>query len=212
MSNIPTCLICYHETEVWLTLLSFSHWVFLGFFWQMWKLINYMTCKSNGFDSKILCNINVLLLFYLFYLLLFNCCFISSICPVSIKNSWWVKLHARLLREPANVLAKLLSIIFERLWRSGDFSMYRGRQILPPSSKKGKKDDLGICKPVSLTSAPENIMEQVLLELISGHMQKRKVSGNSQHGFTKGKSDVTHCLLWFTLSLAELLQSGGLDN
>lgn len=30
MSNIPTCLICYHERKLWLTLLSFSSW---GFSW-----------------------------------------------------------------------------------------------------------------------------------------------------------------------------------
>ena len=88
--------------------------------------------------------------------------------------------------ERTNVLARLLSIIFERLWRSGD-SMYGGRQMFLLSSKKGQKDGLGICRPVSLTSALGKIMEQVLLEIISGHMQKMKVTGNSQHGFTKGK-------------------------
>lgn len=105
------------------------------------------------------------------------------------------KLHARLLRELANVLPRLLSIIFERLRRAGGSSMYGGKQMLPPSSKKVQKNELGICRPVSLPLALGKITEQVLLELISGHMQKAKVTGNSQHGFTEGKSRVTHCLL-----------------
>jgi len=51
--------------------------------------------------------------------------------------------------------------------------------MLPPSSKKCQKDYLGNCRPVSLTSALGKIMEQTFLELISGHMQKRKVTGNT---------------------------------
>lgn len=89
-----------------------------------------MTHKSNGFDSVILCSINVLLLSYL---LLFSCCFISSLWSVSIDDSWWIKLHARLLRELANVLARLLSKTFESLWRPGDSSVHGGRKMLPPS-------------------------------------------------------------------------------
>lgn len=115
MSNIPTCLICYHQRELWLISLSFSHWVFLEFLRQLWKWINYMTCKSNGFDNIILCNTNVLLLFYLFNLLLFDFCFISSTCLASTGNLGWVKLHVRLWRELTNMLSRLLSIIFDRL-------------------------------------------------------------------------------------------------
>lgn len=50
-----------------------------------------------------------------------------------------------------------------------------------------QKDNLGIFKPplLGLTSALGNILEEALLEVISGHMQKGKVTGKSQHGFTK---------------------------
>ena len=53
--------------------------------------------------------------------------------------------------------------------------------------KNGQKDNLGNYRLVSLTSVPEKIMEQVLLENSSGHM-KEKATGNSHHGFTKDKS------------------------
>lgn len=76
----------------------------------------------------------------------------------------------------------------------------------PPSSKKKnpktqttnkqtQKEDLGICRPASLTSALGKIMERVLLELISEHMQRKKETENSQRGFTNSKSCVTHWLL-----------------
>lgn len=50
-----------------------------------------------------------------------------------------------------------------------------------------------------------NILEKVLLEVISGHIEKGKVTGKSPYGFTKGKSYVIYCPLKFILSLAELL-------
>lgn len=69
-------------------------------------------------------------------------------------------------------------------------SAWRIAKVAPSFKKKKKKikKNLGICRPVSFTLALEKIMEQVCSELISGHMQKRGVTGISQNGFTKGKS------------------------
>ena len=60
--------------------------------------------------------------------------------------------------------------------------------------KKGKSEDLGNYRPVSLTLSPEKDIEQIILETIFRHMKVKKMIGSSQHGFTKSKSCLTNLL------------------
>ena len=57
--------------------------------------------------------------------------------------------------------------------------------------EKGEKKDVGNYSPGSLTSITGRMMEQIILENISKHTKGKKVSGNSQQGFGKGKSCLT---------------------
>lgn len=54
--------------------------------------------------------------------------------------------------------------------------------------KKGKEEDPGSYKPVNITFNSRKISEQIFPEAISKHLKDKKVTGSSQHGFTKGKS------------------------
>ncbi|GAB0206526.1 hypothetical protein GRJ2_003118200 [Grus japonensis] len=100
-------------------------------------------------------------------------------------------MHPRVLRELADVIARPLSIIFERSWRTGEVPEDWRKANVTLVFKKGKKEDPGNYRPVSLTSIPGKVMEQLILGVINKHVEEKKVIGSGQHGFTKGKSCLT---------------------
>ncbi|GAB0205233.1 mitochondrial enolase superfamily member 1 [Grus japonensis] len=97
-------------------------------------------------------------------------------------------MHPQVLRELADVIARSLSIIFERSWRTGEVPEDWRKANVTLLSKKGKKEDPGNYRPVSLTSNPGKVMEQLILGVINKHVEEKKVIGGDQHGFNKGKS------------------------
>ena len=62
-------------------------------------------------------------------------------------------MHPRVLKELADVVAELLSIIFEKLWLSGEVPRDWTNEHIIPIYKKGKKEDLGNSRPMSLICA-----------------------------------------------------------
>ncbi|PKU38707.1 rna-directed dna polymerase from mobile element jockey-like [Limosa lapponica baueri] len=99
------------------------------------------------------------------------------------------EIHLWVPREQVDEVAKPLSILFEKLWQS--------REVNPHFKKGEKKEDSGNYRPVSLTSVPGKIMKQILLETLLRNMENKEVIGDSQHGFTKGKSCLTNLMAFY---------------
>ncbi|KFV88189.1 hypothetical protein N308_04118, partial [Struthio camelus australis] len=85
------------------------------------------------------------------------------------------RMHPRVLRELAEVIARPLSIILERSWRTREVPEDWKKANVTPVFKKGKKEEPGNYRPVSLTSSPGKVREQLLLEVLTKHLEDKKV-------------------------------------
>jgi len=95
-------------------------------------------------------------------------------------------IHPRVLKELADVLVKSLSIICQQPWLTGEVLDDWRIATVTPIYKKGWKEERGNYRPVSLTSVPGKVMEQIILSAYVQHTQDNQVTRPIQHRFMKG--------------------------
>jgi len=66
-----------------------------------------------------------------------------------------------------------------------------------PLFKIGSKDNLGNYKPVSLMSGTVKLLEKILRNRISSHLELNGLVSDRQHGFVRGRSCLTNLIEFF---------------
>ncbi|GAB0203692.1 mitochondrial enolase superfamily member 1 [Grus japonensis] len=116
-------------------------------------------------------------------------------------------IHPRVLRKLAEALTKPLSIIYQQFWLTGEVPVDWRLANVMPIYMKGRKEDLGNYRPVSLTSVPGKVMEQIILSAVTRHVRDNKAIEPSQHGVMKGRSCLTN-LISFYNKVTHLVDEG----
>ena len=78
---------------------------------------------------------------------------------------------------------------------------------MTPIYKKGGKEDQGNYRPVSLTSVPGKVTEQIILSAIMWHLRDNQVMRPSPHGSMKGRSCLTDLIAFYD-KVTRLLDEG----
>ncbi|KAJ7416117.1 RNA-directed DNA polymerase from mobile element jockey-like protein [Pitangus sulphuratus] len=102
-------------------------------------------------------------------------------------------MHPRVLRELVDTLARLLLIIFERLWKSGEVLGDWKKENVTPVFQRRRPRELRTNQP---PLHPGKVIECLILEAIAVHMEDKRVI-RSQHGFAEGKSCLTNLIAFY---------------
>ncbi|TRZ13554.1 hypothetical protein HGM15179_013549 [Zosterops borbonicus] len=104
-------------------------------------------------------------------------------------------IHPRVMRELGDELAKLFSIIYQQSWLTGEVPDDWKLANVTPIHKNSGKENPGNYRPVSLTSAPSKVMEQLILSVITqrftGWPGDQGIRPREQ-GFRRGRSCLTN--------------------
>ena len=112
----------------------------------------------------------------------------------------------RVLKEMKDQLSFPLSILFRKSLDDGDVPGDWKESAITPIYKKGKRSDPGNYRPVNLTSNTCKLMEKVVKVELERHLENH-VTGNSQHGFRRGRSPQTN-LIEFMDQLTKWVDEG----
>lgn len=116
-----------------------------------------------------------------------------------------------LLKNLKKEVAEPLRRIFEKSMGEGKIpDDWRGANITP-IYKKGRRTDTGNYRPVALTAVCSKLMESLVRDEITAHLDKNDLLKNSQHGFRKKMSCTTNLLEFFETVTATLDEGHPMD-
>jgi len=94
-------------------------------------------------------------------------------------------------------MAKPLSNICQQSWLTGEVPDDWRLASVIPIYKTGRKEDPGNYRPVNFTLVPGKIMEQFILNALTGLVKDDQSFRPIQHGFMKGRSCLTNVISFY---------------
>ena len=109
--------------------------------------------------------------------------------------------HPRVLKELAKELTDPLHLLFHKSIKEGKIPDKRKEAKVKPLFKKGRKDQPGNYRPVSLTSITCKLFETFVRDSLYKHLLDNSILSDLQYGFCKQRSTVSQLLVtlneWF---------------
>ena len=119
------------------------------------------------------------------------------------------EIHPRVLKELAEEVTEPLYILFKQSREECKIPQDWKIAKITAIHKKDAKKDPNNYRPVSLTSVVCKLMEGIVRDKITEHMQNHKLFSNKQYGFIKGRSTMTQLIMVMN-KWSEILDRGGI--
>ena len=112
-----------------------------------------------------------------------------------------------LLKHCAEELSRPLTCIFRQCLSTGTWpSLWKEARVTPVFKKKDKADPTNY-RPISLLSVVSKILERIIAEQLTHHLDEHHLLSPRQHGFRKGRS-ASDLLLLLTKTWHDALDTG----
>ena len=105
--------------------------------------------------------------------------------------------YPTILKQVKHEIIKPLTIIFNKSLQTGEVPQDWKIANVTPIFKKGRRDNPGNYRPISLTSIICKILESIIREKITIYLEKYNLIQNTQHGFIKNRSCLTNLLEFY---------------
>ena len=105
--------------------------------------------------------------------------------------------HPGVMKELENELAPHLYKIFRLSVDQRKAAKGWKLANVPPLFKSGNRENPGNFRPISLTSVVCKILESIIVDLMTDHIERNKLMLDSQHGFRHGRSCLSNLLGFF---------------
>ena len=102
--------------------------------------------------------------------------------------------HPYLLKNPSDLMAIPLTLIYNLTIQSGKIPEIWKQGIVSALFKKGKRCLPSNYRPITLTSVTCKVLEKIIVKMIQKHLRSNLLEDLHQHGFTINKSTITNLI------------------